>query len=81
MLNAGYASAEMLFRIPYYCDNLRQGGVRSDFAALQRVPAVIVNNIVVSVRLRETSGAQIAFDFCLASPLEGSERSESTWRT
>lgn len=80
MLNAVYASAEMLFRITATTSVIK-GGVRSDFAALPRVPAVIVNNIVVSVRLCETSGAQIALRFCLASPLEGSERSESAWRT
>lgn len=56
MLNAEYASAEMLFCITAKTSVIK-GGVRSDFTALPRVAAGIVNNLVVSVCLSETSGA------------------------
>lgn len=56
MLNAECASAEMLLRITV-TSLVIKGGVQRDFAALLRVPAGIVNNAVVSVRLRRASGA------------------------
>lgn len=48
MLNAEYTSAEILFCITVTTSVIK-GGVRSDFTALPRVPAVILNNTVVSV--------------------------------